>query len=363
LCDTQEAEHAGGRREEEVVTVREAKDAAREWVLEHASEVPGLYGVFIAGSVNWRSDGSEYSPLSDVDLFHIVTGDPELAMRQRKHMHKEVLLETEAVSHEGFVDAEAVLGAWRVAAHFSVPSIVYDPSGHLSEVQRAVATHYAEEKWVRRRCSALESEARQMAAGLRGPGGLDDRLAALVFAANYVQQIPLVASLKPPTVRKAHILFTDAMRARGQPAVAEILLALTGSARMGRSDVERLLADCTTTYDRALEVHSRPTPFDFDLCPAARHVMIGGSQDMIDRGYHREAAAWILVSHWIARKCLELEMPDEYERTWRGPYERLLEALGIGSLEAIARRAEVAEELLARTMAVAETIIGRGGRP
>ena len=70
--------------------------------------------------------------------------------------------------------------------------------------------------------------------------------------------------------------------------------------------------------------------------------------------------AWILFVHWLAKKCLEVEIPDEHNRTWRAPYQRLLDALGIGSPDAIATRADLAAELLALAMAVAETIIEEG---
>jgi hypothetical protein len=344
------------------MTVGEAKAIAREWVLEHASQVPGLQGVFTAGSTNWRSDDSEHSHLSDVDLFHVVTGDPAQAMRQEKHIYRGVLLETEAVGHESFVNAEAALGAWRFAAHFSVPSVVYDPSGHLSEVQKSVATHYAEREWVRRRCNALVSEARQGAAGMRGPGAFDDRLGAFFFAANLVGQLPLIASLRPPTVRKSFMLFSDAMRAIGHPEIANDMFDYLGSSRITGQEAERLLEAATAVYDRALEVHNEPSAHDYDLCPAARPVMIGGCRDMIDRGYHREAAMWILATHWIPTMCLRLEVPEEYDRTWRAPFQRLLDILGIGSAEAIAGRHDAALDLLARTMAVAEEIIREGGR-
>ena len=36
--------------------VRDAKDAARRWVIEEASRAPGFNGAFYAGSTNWLPD-------------------------------------------------------------------------------------------------------------------------------------------------------------------------------------------------------------------------------------------------------------------------------------------------------------------
>ena len=60
------------------MTVGEAKAIAREWVAQHAAEVPGLVGVLMAGSMNHRPEDSEYQPTSDVDLWHVREGEPEV---------------------------------------------------------------------------------------------------------------------------------------------------------------------------------------------------------------------------------------------------------------------------------------------
>jgi len=85
--------------------------------------------------------------------------------------------------------------------------------------------------------------------------------------------------------------------------------------------------------------------------------MIGGARDLIDRGYHREAALWILYTHWLARAALEIEVPEEWGRCFQKPYGRLLDSLGIGSLTGFAKKTRLVEELLARTMMLAEPII------
>ena len=42
--------------------VKDAKDAARQWVIEEASRAPDFYGAFYHGSTNWLTDDAVLSP-------------------------------------------------------------------------------------------------------------------------------------------------------------------------------------------------------------------------------------------------------------------------------------------------------------
>jgi hypothetical protein len=46
--------------------VKHAKDVARQWVIEEASQVPGFYGAFYHGSTNWLPDDAPFPATSDV---------------------------------------------------------------------------------------------------------------------------------------------------------------------------------------------------------------------------------------------------------------------------------------------------------
>jgi hypothetical protein len=48
--------------------VRDAKAAARSWVEEEASRLPGFLGAYLAGSLRSRPDGDPFPASSDVDL-------------------------------------------------------------------------------------------------------------------------------------------------------------------------------------------------------------------------------------------------------------------------------------------------------
>jgi hypothetical protein len=147
------------------------------------------------------------------------------------------------------------------------------------------------------------------------------------------------------------------MRSLHQESISEQHLELIGSAAMSRGDVGALLDACTLAYDRAVAVRRTPFYGDFDLDPPARRCMIDGAIDLIDRGYHREAAWWIFAVHFFARTALRLDAREEYGRVYRASYEALLGALGIGTPQGLAAKAALAEELLSRVMVVAESIV------
>ena len=339
------------------MTVGEAKAIAREWVAQHAAEVPGLVGVFIAGSMNHRPDDSEYQPNSDVDLWHVMEGDPEV-LRHERITYEGVLLDTPELPSAQFSDAETVLTSWVNASHLAMPGVIYDPTGRLTAIQREVAIRFAEPRYLKARCAGIESWVRggllpAMAAGVT----LNGRITDFAFAGNTIRQLPLVAAGQPPTFRRSAMLFTNEMIARGHGELADGMLEYIGSIAMSRTDAERLLEECRAAFDRAIEVRRSPVPFDFDLCPAARPYMIGGCRELIDAGYPREAVWWIHAAHYIAHNALERDAPQEWEQFYREPYQRLLDAMGIGSHETVAAKVPLAEELLSRTIAVAQEIM------
>lgn len=342
------------------MTVADARQVARQWVLGHAPEVPGLWAVMFGGSINWLPEDAEVDPYSDIDLWFLIKGEIDPRLRQRKIRHEGLLLEPAYLPAEGFSTKEAVLGDWVCGCHLTVPSAIHDPSGALTRLQRIAAKQYSEPAWVRRRCERMASEMRTgLFPQMRGEVDNGDRCFAFGLAVAAMVQIPMVASVKPPTLRRGGMAFTDLMLSLRQKAISERRLELLGSARLGRNDVEGLFAAATMAYDRAVEVWRTPLPFgEWDLCPDARPHMIDGARDLIDRGYHREAVFWIFYTHWLAHTALVNDAPEECARIFHEPYQRLLEAMGIGSPEGLRKKAALAEELLGLVMTLAEQIIG-----
>jgi len=49
------------------MTVREAKESARDWVATEGNRIAGFSGAFFAGSINWKDPEEEFPAESDVD--------------------------------------------------------------------------------------------------------------------------------------------------------------------------------------------------------------------------------------------------------------------------------------------------------
>ena len=128
-----------------------ARTVAREWVLTNASTIPGFQGAFYHGSIGWLADDATIAPTSDLDIM-VVLNDPNPPVKPGKFSYRDVLLEVSYVSSEHLRSPEHVLGQADFAGSFRTPSVIADPTGHLTTLQAAIARDYAKRRWVERRC-------------------------------------------------------------------------------------------------------------------------------------------------------------------------------------------------------------------
>jgi hypothetical protein len=100
------------------VLVKQAKDAARRWVLEEASGTPGFTGAFFHGSTNWLSDDVPLPATSDVDVM-VVLDDPNPPLKPGKFIYDEVLLEVSYLARDQLRSPELVFGQYTSPAAFT----------------------------------------------------------------------------------------------------------------------------------------------------------------------------------------------------------------------------------------------------
>src|SRR3954447_7411055 len=136
--------------------VAEARHVAREWVRREASGLPGFQGAYFAGSINWLPDDADLPPTSDLDV-NLVIGDGGAPAERHKLVHRSVLLEISHLPLDRVRSPDRVLGDFALAGGFRVPSIMFDPTGHLTTVQATVSQRFAEPAWVHRRCEDAAS--------------------------------------------------------------------------------------------------------------------------------------------------------------------------------------------------------------
>lgn len=335
--------------------VSEAKRIARDWVLHEGSRLPGFAGAYVAGSVSWLADDAELAPTSDLDLNLVFDGDAELPVRH-KLVWRSVLLEVTYLPLDLVRSPEQVLGHAALAGGFRVPSVLLDPTGHLTTLQAAVTRSFADPGWVRRRCEDAQARFLAYLDGVSQPRPPHEQIIGWVFGTSGPTLLPLIAALRNPTVRRRYAAARELLEERGHPDLYEQLLAPLGCSTMSRTRVEHHLDTLAKVFDAATAAIRSPFPFATDLSALARPLAIDGSRELIERGLHREAVFWLVVTHARCRTVFAADAPALQERFASG-YLALLADLGIKTLADMQQRAEQVRALLPRIWTVVEELI------
>src|SRR6266496_5075595 len=103
--------------------VRQAKEMAHQWVTKEASKIPGFYGAFFAGSINWMSEDALFPSTSDLDI-KVILEDSNPPEEIRKFRYQDVTLEVSYTSSEPFQSSERILSDYTIACHLAKPSII-----------------------------------------------------------------------------------------------------------------------------------------------------------------------------------------------------------------------------------------------
>jgi hypothetical protein len=180
---------------------------------------------------------------------------------------------------------------------------------------------------------------------------------AWLFATGVTTHVLLVAGLRNPTVRRRYLAARELLADYGRLDFYETLLELLGCAQMSRARVEHHLAALADAFDAAKAVITTAFFFASDISDAARPIAIDGSQELIARGFHREAVFWMVATYSRCQKVLYHDAPAEMQEKFRPGYRHLLGDLGIGSSADLRQRNEQVEECLPRVWEVAEAIM------
>jgi hypothetical protein len=335
--------------------VREAKTIARQWVIEAAGTLPGFHGAYLAGSVNWLPDDAVLPATSDLDINVVFTG-PHPPNQRGKFQYRDVLLEVTPLALEQVRLPDLILGHYHLAGGFRTPSILADPSGHLTEIQRVVSRDYAKRQWVRQRCGHARREVLNGLA-LDESGSFPDQVLGWLFATGRMTHVLLTAGLRNPTVRRRYVAARELLVEYGQPAFYETLLDLLGCAGMSRSQVEAHLATLAELFDIATAVIKTPFSFASDISNIARPLAMDGSRELITNGYHREAMFWIAVTYSRCQKVLAIDAALDLKARFDPGYQQLLGDLGVTSPADLWQRSELVRTHLADVWEVGEAIM------
>jgi hypothetical protein len=341
--------------------VKDAKELARQWVIEEASKAPGFYGALYAGSTNWLPDEADFPPTSDVDVW-VVLADPAPLAKLGKFIYRDVILEVSYLTNDQLRSSDQILGDYHMAGGFRTPSIIADPSGLLTELQAAVSRNVAKRQWVYKRCEHAKNRVLRNLRSLKESDPFHDQVTAWLFATGVTTHVLLVAGLRNPTVRQRYVAVRELLADYGLLGFYDTLLEMLGCARMSRESVTQHLTALTNVFDAATAVVKMTFPFTSDISDTARPITIDGSWDLLERGYHREAVFWMVASYSRCQKVLYHDARAEMQDRFTPGYRRLLGDLGVTSFADLQQRKEQIEALLPRVWEVAEAIMAANPR-
>ena len=338
------------------MTVRHAKDIARQWVLEEGTKTPGFLGAYQPGSTNWLPDDAEFPVSSDVDIA-VVLSQSDHREKLGKFIYRDFILEVSYRPYDQIESPGQVLGNYHLAPGFRTPNIISDPSGQLARLQAAVSKDFAKRRWVYKRCEHAMSNTLGFLQRVNELVLFHDQVTAWLFGTAGTTHILLSAGLENPTVRRRYLAARELLADYGHLDLYETLLELQGCAQMTRKGVEYHLAAVTQAFDVAKAVFKTPYRFASDISDITRPISIGGSRELIERGFHLEAVYWIVATYsrcmTILHNDASLETQEESSRGFR----ELLADLGITSFADLQRRSKHTKESLPRVWEVTEAIL------
>ncbi|MCC6167260.1 MAG: hypothetical protein IT329_08545 [Caldilineaceae bacterium] len=336
--------------------VSEAKAVARRWVIEEGSRTPGFVGAYFAGSITWLPDDAPLPETSDVDVMLVVEG-PLPPHKLGKFVYDCVLLEVTYLPQTQVQTPEQVLGDYHLAGSFRAPNVIADPAGHLTRLQAAVGQGFARRVWVERRCAQAAQRIVERLDSIDPSAPLQNQVMAWLFAAGGAPHVLLAAGLRNPTVRRRYVAAHDLLADFELLDCYPPLLDLLGCEHLSREQVTAQLPTLEAAFDDAARVVQPSYPFAADLSEQGRAVAIGGSRQLIQSGWHREAVFWMVATYSRCRQVFAQGAPEEMRARHTPGYRALLALLGIAAAGDLVQRGEQVRAFLPRLQAMADDVL------
>lgn len=332
----------------EVITI------IREWVDLHARQMPDFAGAYLWGGLTSMAADAPFHLYRDVDVVVVLTqGAPE---EEWEEFYRGLSLEIIAKNLNEHHDVEAVLANPSAGPNLATTQILADPTGILTPHHQAVAADYPRRRWIQARCDTEKSWAENALGNMRQAATPQDRMNAVRDFLSAMSGLMAVAQLKRPTTRRTLALLRELLEAQGRPDLNEMALTVMGSAQMSRADVEALLNQTMTSFDRAVEVIHTPIPYGFAIRDHLRPYYLDGTVEMIDEGSHREAMFWVAI-HDVVYLALHNDAPDAEKPVFAAQFLAMQSALGYTSDAVWAERVEIASRLAAEIYQIADALV------
>jgi hypothetical protein len=335
--------------------VESARAAAIDWVMQYAQHEDWFRGAYFSGSTIGMPDEAELSIFSDIDVV-IVTAHAEPQPKLGKFLYLGAPLEITYLSWNQLTTIEEVLTSYHLAGSFRVDTIIADPTGHLRRLQTQVASHFAEQMWVRRRCENAQQKIKNGLRSINTSAPLHEQVMAWLFSTGVTTHVLLVAALRNPTVWLRYLAAREVLIDYGHDGLYPDLLELLGCTHLTPQRMEHHLAELAQTFDATVAVAKTPFLFSTDITDTARPIAIDGSRELIQTSYHHEAVFWIVATFARCHTILAADSQD-LQRELIPAFYSLIADLGIISTNDLIRRAENVIQFLPRLWGVTEAIL------
>lgn len=207
--------------------VQQAREAARQWMIEEGSRILGFCGAYIAGSTNWLANDADLNPASDLDIT-VVLADQNQAGGRGKFIYRDTLIDVSYLGKHQLQSAQQILSDYHLAPSFRMTKVVFDPLGHLAPLLAAVSRDYSKPQWIRQRCTHARNKVLSYVQSIKQESAVHDQVIACLFAAGITTHVLLVAGLRNPTVRTRYVTVRELLADCGELEFHEMLLELLG---------------------------------------------------------------------------------------------------------------------------------------
>jgi len=320
----------------------------------HARSLPDFAGAYLWGGITALPPDAPFYLYRDVDVVVVVTTGAQ--DDDQEVLYRGLMLEIISKDLAAHQNAEAVLANPSDGPNVATTQILADPTGILAPLHRAVAAAYGRRRWIQARCDAEKASAEQSLAAMRQASTPTERLDSARPLLGALSGLLAIADLKRPTTRRTLALLRELLEAHRRPDLHEAALIVMGSARMSRADVQGMLDQCVSAFDRAVEVYQTPVPFSFALRPHLRPYHVEGTQEMIDEGNHREAMFWITCLD-TAYLVLQQDAPAAEKPAFAAQFQAMCAALGYTSPKGWTMCVDAAERLTPEIYRIADALI------
>lgn len=341
------------------ITVEQVIERTEEWVNKQAEQFPAFLGAHLMGSITSMALSDPFPTYRDVDLHIILKDDSNMPEENAEVLYNGLMIEAGFRQKKDYSSPEVVLADPVIASHMAVPSILSDPTGFLSQLHEVVSREYARRKWVQARCEAEKREALGKLETISHFPDPDPVTAfeLLGYTSTYVAAVLSLASLKAITGRRSAIQMRHILESLGRADLYERLLKVIGIGQASREQAKRYLQDAAEAFDLAVKVKRSPHPFGHKMYAHLRPYLVGGSQEMMDEGYYREAMGWTMAFYGASMQIIKTDASSQLTSTMQAKFDVCMSQFVLDQVVPWKTRVEEAKAIFREAFILADEII------